>query len=428
MVRAWLNGPFGARRGESGETGCVMRLAWLFGGVVVLGLAAGGACSAGGGSSNTVGSGTSSGSGGSGAGGGSGPAGSGGALAGPTSGAGGEVSCAETGSQADVGLLPADIILVIDNSGSMTDEADEVQASMNDFVTIIDNANIDVHVILISADSSDDQGICVPAPLGSGSCPNDENLAGGYMHVAVDVGSNNGLQLVLDHYDAYSGFLRPTATRTIGIISDDNASLDAASFRTQMVQKDASFQDFVFHGIVAPYDYDHGDCVLCQLLNNGDCTPCDACCGPDPALGLACTSYAEEEGTVYKDLANDTSPPGVIGNLCVQEFSPMFQEMATAVIGGSQVACVFDIPAPPNNQSIDFTKVNVKFFETPTATGVPFFNVPGGQGACAGDDEWYFDDASSPTQILLCPGACSQVQAADEGRVEVTFDCETQIK
>jgi hypothetical protein len=44
----------------------------------------------------------------------------------------------------------------------------------------------DLHLILIAAASPD--GPCVPATLGSGSCPADENLPG-YRHVVSSVAS-----------------------------------------------------------------------------------------------------------------------------------------------------------------------------------------------------------------------------------------------
>jgi hypothetical protein len=400
----------------------VKRFAWCLVGLAALAVGAGQACSAGGNTGNK-----SSGSGGSGPGvGGAGAAGgSGGSLSGPGPGSGGSDNCAETGSTADQGLLPADVILVIDNSGSMTDEADEVQASMNDFVATITAAMIDVHIILISADSNDEQGICVPAPLGSGSCPNDDNQPGGFMHVMTGVGSNDGLQKILDAYPTYSSFLRPNGTRTIGIITDDESSKDAATFMSEIVALDPTFADLTFHGIVAPYDLDQTACLPCNL--SGMCTSCDPCCGPDPVLGLGCFSYAEEEGVVYKNLANMSG--GVIGNLCLQEFSPMFQAMATAVIGGSQVSCVYDIPDPPNGDTIDYGKVNVEFYPTPTSMPEDFFNVPGGGADCGtSTDGWYYDNPSSPTQILLCPDTCTYAQMAPEGEVRVLFGCATVVK
>jgi hypothetical protein len=403
----------------------VKRFAWCLLGLGAIAVAAAQACSAGGDQGNNSTS-TAKGGGGSGATGGS-PAtgGSGGSLSGPGPGSGGGETCAEVGSEADQDLLPADVILVIDNSGSMTDEAGEVQASMNDFVATITAAMIDVHVILISADSGDEQGICVPAPLGSGSCPNDDNQPGGFMHVVNSVGSNDGLQKILDSYATFSSFLRPNGTRTIGIITDDESSKDAATFMTEIVALDPTFADLTFHGIVAPYELDTSACIPCSF--GGMCSSCDPCCGPDPVLGFGCFSWAEAEGAVYKDLAMGSG--GVIGNLCLQEFSPMFNAMATAVIGGSQVACVYEIPDPPNGESIDYGKVNVEFYPTPTSMPEDFFNVPGGEGDCgASADGWYYDNPSSPTQILLCPETCAYAQMSPEGEIKVLFGCETVIK
>src|SRR5262245_47248791 len=97
-----------------------------------------------------------------------------------------------TGSEAFAQTRPqADLIVVVDTSGSMTEEVNELQGSINDFVSVM-QASADVRVILIAADSSASLGVCVPAPLGSGSCPSDEALPG-YRHVTHPVGSRDAL-------------------------------------------------------------------------------------------------------------------------------------------------------------------------------------------------------------------------------------------
>ncbi len=62
-----------------------------------------------------------------------------------------DVACAVTKAQADYEVRPIDIVLVIDNSNSMTEEILSVQANINEKLTaIIENAGIDYRVIVVS--------------------------------------------------------------------------------------------------------------------------------------------------------------------------------------------------------------------------------------------------------------------------------------
>jgi len=329
-------------------------------------------------------------------------------------------ACLETTATANQAALPADIIVVVDNSGSMTDEAGFVQDSMNGFVGAIVGSGIDAHVILISADSTDDNGICVPAPVGSGSCPADEKLPG-YRHVVQTVNSSDSLQLVLSTYDQWSSSLRPGASRTIVVISDDDSALAASPFAADLVALDPSFADFRFSAIVAPYELDGLSCFQCTV-SGAACASCDPCCGLDSGAGLACTALPADEGRVYKQLVTDTG--GVLGNLCTQDFAPVFDDVATAVVDQSNLPCSYVIPEPPNGESVDLGRVNVDFQLSPSSPASTLPRVAD-EASCAGADGWYYDSPMAPTRILLCPATCDLVQGAKEGSVAVKFGCST---
>ena len=38
---------------------------------------------------------------------------------------------------------------------------------------------------------------------------------------------------------------------------------------------------------------------------------------------------------------------------------------------------------------------------------------------------WYYDDPVSPTQIMVCPDVCQQIQSADTAEVNIEFGCQT---
>ncbi len=342
----------------------------------------------------------------------------------PSSGSGAGDSCVATFAEAKEGALPADIVFLVDNSGSMTDEAKGVQDSMNDFSSILVGSGIDYHVILISADNGDKQGVCVPAPLGSGSCPKDEKLPS-FRHVFQTVDSNNGLDLVLSTYPQWKDSLRPTARRVIAIITDDNADVSAAQFTTQLIALDPTFKGFKFDGIIAPYAVNPVTCGLCSLQMK-QCSQCDPCCGKDSQSNLFCVALPAAEGKVYKDLIGQTM--GVQGNLCTQQFKPVFQDMAKSVVANAKVPCVYKIPNPPDNQQIDFGKVNVEYKSDPKAQPKTFPYVQKGKAGCDNSGGWYYDDPNKPTTILLCDATCQEVQKSGTATVNVKFGCATTVK
>ncbi|MCK6588712.1 MAG: VWA domain-containing protein [Polyangiaceae bacterium] len=365
-----------------------------------------------GGSDSSGGSPTSGGSGGSGA---------GGSLfndAGSPTGAGGgldsDAACASVSATAEAALQPADIIIAVDTSGSMDEESGEVQANLNNFATLITASGIDVHVILI-ADSS----VCIPAPLGSGSCGGADEKLPNYRHVNQGVASSNALQLIISTYPQWKDSLRWNATKTFAVVSDDESAISAAEFTNQLLALDPpTFQGFKFDAIVA---FEEPNPLTC--FGFGSC-PAGAsqCCGL--LDGIACGSYAAAEGKVYKQLVQQTG--GVLGDLCIQDFDPVFQNMATGVVKDSKLSCDYSIPPVPDGETFEPGKVNVVY--TPGGGGAPesIFNVPGGAADCGMKGGWYYDDPKTPAKILMCPSTCSTLQADAAGKIDILFGCATQ--
>jgi hypothetical protein len=385
--------------------------------VLALGAAIANACSANGSDGASDGDsndGPSTGSGNAGAGAGGSSSGNGGDVdfdaGGPGSGGSDRDACAAVSSEAEVGIQPADIIIAVDTSGSMDQEAAEVQANLNTFASLITASGIDVHVVLIAGSD-----VCIPAPLGSGSCGGADEKLPEYRHVQQGVGSSNGLQVILDTYPQWKDSLRSNATKTLAIVSDDNSDLSAAAFSAALLALDPpTFQGFKFDAIVA---FEDGSACFGCVFSCGSCA--SKCCDKSSPV---CEALAADEGSVYKELVMQTG--GVIGDLCEQNFDPVFQDMATGIVSGSKVSCEFEIP---DQQMLDPNKVNVSY--TPGGGGMAssVLNVPGGVGDCGPNGGWYYDDPQNPTTITLCPATCTVVQTDAGAKIDVLFGCETQI-
>jgi hypothetical protein len=321
---------------------------------------------------------------------------------GSPTGAGGldkDAACGAVSSEAQAQLQPADIIIAVDTSGSMDEEIAQVQANLNNFATLITSSGIDVHVIMIA-----DSTMCIPEPLGNG-LPNNCNGAAdeklpNYRHVQQTVASTDALQLMISTYPQWKDSLRPGATKTLAVVSDDESDMSAADFTSQLLALDPpTFQGFKFDAIVVLNDPGPLAC-----FGFGSC-PNIVCCAMD---GPACMSLAAAQGDVYKALVAQTG--GVQGDLCVQDFNPVFQDMAQSVIQDAKLACDYTIPPPPNGQSFDSNKVNVAY--TPGGQGMPqqILNVPGGVNDCGPNGGWYYDDPAAPKKVIMCPSTCSVLQ------------------
>lgn len=198
---------------------------------------------------------------------------------------------------------PLDLIVAVDSSGSMVDDVGKVRDGLNTFVTSFATAGYDVRLVLISAGSSSSVGICVPPPLGSGSCPADERLPS-YLHVAVSVDSGFALQKILATHDSWRSFLREGSRRSLVVVSDDDSELRAADFVERLVSLDPGFAGFQFHAVAASAKGTFVD------ANPG---PCD-CLVTDHG----CEIPSAAEGTMYQRLAKERH--GVFFDLCEEDW------------------------------------------------------------------------------------------------------------
>lgn len=304
---------------------------------------------------------------------------------------GGE-DCAEVIESAMNSKQPADIIFVVDNSGSMDFETAAVQANMNSFSMQIEDSGIDYHVVLLSAYPGDggdgDNGICIDPPLGGGGCVEQDDNPPRFLHIDQEIDSNNGLEQLIDHHPDWASAIRPDSVKHIVIVTDDNSDLDAADFDAEFKQLDPSYDPYIFHGIICFYE----------------------------------CPEAAEIGEVYVELIDQTD--GVQGDLCLQDFQSVFDEVATAVIGGVSLSCEWEIPSTPDGEEFDPDAVNVEFDDGIGGTlDIGRVDSP---AECANvTDGWYYDDPVSPTMILVCPQTCDKIQGFQDAKINIKFGCET---
>jgi len=297
-----------------------------------------------------------------------------------------------------------DIVIAIDNSGSMDFEAGFVQDYMNDFSEQIVLAGVDAHIVLISATSEQsDNGICVDVPLGSGACPDDSNPPS-YLHVPQSVGSTDSLYQIYSTYSLWAEMIRPGSHRHFLVVSDDNADDSAADFIGWMTDSiDPPIPEFKFHAITASV-------------------------GPVEAVMTSfCVAFSvpltANKGVVYEELVALTG--GVYGDLCLQDFAPVFDELAT-VVSDVAIVCEWVIPDPPDEMEFVADEVNLNFIDADDVEHViPYVASP--EDCDLVEHGWYYDDPLDPAMIILCPQTCEWVQGQEGSSITIGFGCETII-
>ena len=398
--------------------------------------------------------GTGSAQGGSGGGSSSGDPGTGGTFN-PTGGNDGgldpDSACAAQSAEATLIKKPVDIIFIIDNSGSMTDDIIAVENNINDnFAAIIAASGVDYRVIMIAehGSASSAQSICVKAPLSTTTCspiPADpgQNPPVFYQY-SVTIGSHNSLCQLLNSYDGtlpdqdgyaptgWKDWLRKDALKVFVEITDDGISCTsggvtyndgdnvntgvtvADTFDTNLLAKDpdqfgdANARNYIWHSIIGVKEND---------------PPTAPYLPADPIVGTKCVlggTTSPGPGTGYQALSIKTG--GLRFPICQNaSFDVVFQEIAKGVIEGSKVACEFAVPTPPQGQTLDLTTVQVEY--TPAGMGAPQTFKQVKQYSDCTDNAFYI----SNDVIKLCPTSCATVQEDQKAKIAVLYGCKPDV-
>ncbi len=339
-----------------------------------------------------------------------------------------DAACASVKAEATLEKGPVDIIFVIDNSGSMTDEIQAVQQNINkNFADIIGKSGLDYRVIMVTShgDYASRQSVCISAPLsGNPTCtpvpPRPINTAR-FFHYSIEIESTDSFTRLLNSYNGnekdqfglapagWSSWLRPDAFKVFIAITDDNSDTTETVFESQLLAKTPKMfgtvakPNFVWHSIVG-------------LKEN---SPPSKAWGPgDPLQTQKCSNGggAVNNGQIYQKLSIATG--GLRFPICEHSsFDAVFNNVAMGVIAGAKVACDFPLPMAPPPEKLDPDSVILEY--TPMGTGaVQTFRQVKGAAQCAADAFYVQGD-----RIYICPMACDLIQGDTKAKVDVSFDC-----
>lgn len=346
--------------------------------------------------------------------------------------------CGSTKVEAKLVREPVDIILVVDNSGSMANEIIAVQKNINvNFANILGGADMDYRVLLIArhGDALSDNSICIEAPLsGAASCsppPTTAVFTDRFFQYNMKIDSNDTFDKLIGAYRApfadtifrdksgmaaegWNAYLRQGVRKVFLELTDDHPegmtwqefdrqllSLDTIQFGTE------SARNYTWHSIVG----------MAAKPN-----PNEAWLPSEPIQEDLCgnSDDVEEAGIPYQELSRLTG--GLRFPLCRPEaYDVVFQRIATDVITRAEVACDFPIPAPPDGKALDLEKVAVSYTESVGATPKTYAQAPDLQDCRA--DAFYIADET----ISLCPETCSLLRGNPTALIDVLFTCESTL-
>lgn len=361
-------------------------------------------------------------------------------MAGTGSGPPGE-QCATAEAEATLTKEPVDIILVLDNSGSMADELQAVEDNINqNFASILAASDVDYRVILISrhrkavraASGESSTSICVGSPLSGATCPSPKPvLSERFFHYNEKIESHDSLENIIGFYHradsrsdltllGYSEWLRVGAKKVFLELTDDDEGgpddtqvLDVPGFFAALVKLDpAQFgsdpakPNIVWHSIIGLKE---------------KATATDAYQPDEPVEMGRCTGNNNEvssAGLVYQQLSKLTG--GLRFPLCqFGAYDAVFNRIAQDVVTKAQVACDFALPEPPTGQTLELDKIAVSY-SSAQATATQFKQARTSADCQA--DAFYIENS----RVYLCAQACDAVKAAG-ANVQVLFTCESQI-
>jgi hypothetical protein len=341
-----------------------------------------------------------------------------------------DAACATASASVEIVAQPVDLIVALDNSGSMDDEARAVEANINlNLAQILEDSGIDYRLILVSEHRErvlQDTAVCILSPLSTlSACPSDApGQSDRFFQYSIEVGSDDSFDVLLQTFDGreqddfglapggWSEWLRPGAEKVFLEITDDDAGGSAEDFLSELSAlapdvfgADPARPELVWHSIVGLAEQ--------QLAT----APYVA---SDPVQTAECDGDVFNAGVAYQELSRLTG--GLRFPICeFAGYDAVFRRIASDVVQGSRNACDFAVPAPPPGRALDLDTIAVSY--SPGSGGAP--RVLGrvlGADAC-GADAFFVDDAG----VHLCSEACDVVSIDASAAVDVLFTCQNTL-
>lgn len=353
-------------------------------------------------------------------------------------------SCGVQEYEAMLEASPVDIIIVIDNSGSMGNEIKGVQDNINiNFAAIIDKSGLDYRVILVSEHGSYDgpESICIEAPLSgipAGGCDDPPaqpvNNPDTFYHYSISISSHNAWCQLFDTFDGsekdqfnlapngWQEWLREDSIKTFIAISDDGSNCgpyndhnNAPDGTSTAAMFDEDLQALSpLHFGDSPQNRNYLYYSIVAMGYNDP--PTEPYTPKDPIILTECPTAADP-GTGHQAMSKLSE--ALRFPICdTTSYDVVFSAIADGVIKNAKIVCDFPVPEPPMGKTLDLESVLVEY--TPMGMGDPeFFMQVDGLDQC-GPMAFYIEDEI----VHLCPETCDAVQLDKDAKIGLQFSCD----
>lgn len=95
-------------------------------------------------------------------------------------------------------------------------------------------------------------------------------------------------------------------------------------------------------------------------------------------------------------------------------------QAALNTIRSASLPCQFSIPPAPSGKTINPYAINVILVDAKGTQSVLTYSAN-----CSDANGWHYDNPMAPTTVLLCSGACSSARGDAGGKVTLAFGCDT---
>ena len=327
----------------------------------------------------------------------------------PNVGSGGEASGGEQGcatESQEARAIPTDLLVLLDQSGSMTIEGDRWAPTTKALKAFVSNPGssglgVGLQYFPLGASKTEDPAICQSQNYVSPDVP-------------IDVLPMNAPPLT--------------------------ASIDAHFFTAAQGNDAAHWGTPTLPAVegalqyLTSYQAAHPDHLLYLLLAT-DGLPSKLCTGNNiDGIATALAAAAAQAQPVKTFVigigqiarlntladAGGTGQPAFIVDAAGTTTEAQFSAALDA-IRHTALPCEFAIPRPRTGH-IDPGQVNVEFSRD---SGRQVFAKASGVSACSTtDSNWYYDSETAPQKVIMCPTACETLKG-DAGRIEIVFGCAT---
>lgn len=298
----------------------------------------------------------------------------------------------------DLDSTPLDFIFMVDVSGSMVEELPRIEDGIGDLISTMLRDSRDAQVILLAnatifcADPNGSGRSCAPKPLAT----ND------FLQYDALIASVNSLDVALDsiarddpHGLAPGGWgerLRPEAFKVFIEITDDDSSIPADLFLSQLAAIDAergygfynqAGENFIFHSVIGV-----------EAGNRG--------MTPEEGLSQNACLTAVNAGFTYQELSLQTG--GLRFSVCGDpDYSQIFEVIADSEPVRT-ISCSY-APQVTNEEKVDWTRVGLQV-ETGTSRGRVLSPVTV-EGGCGDGGEFLVQGNT----VQLCPEVCEALRS-----------------